>query len=1114
MPLFKNPLEALGEYEALEQYLRDGTKSCRVFDLTDASKAHLLSVLLPEDKPWKLLITYDEIKARQLYQDISCFCEDVFLYPARDLLFFFADVESHRISRERIDIWRRMSQLQGGIIVCTVESLMDKLEDYAFFREREIRIAEGDTLQLSDFTRKLLDLGYERVTELTGVAQFSLRGGIVDVFPPTEDNPLRIELWGDEIDSIRSFDIGSQRSLEAQKSAGIYPAAEKELGGTHSFMQYFAEEKTLFVLDEAARVYERAKQIEEEFLDSMEGRLSAGRLEREEIPELFPAQSIMEMLDERRVLVLQLLNQKCPKLHVEKSFSIETRAGVSYKNAFERLPEDLKKLREKKYRVVLLTASKTRARRLAEDLRAYDLLAFAPDTEAVPEPYPAQILVLYGNLQKGFEYPMLKFSLIAESDIYGSVKKKRSLPKRQYKGGRISSLHELGVGDYVVHEEHGMALYKGIEKIEQEGIAKDYIKLEYADHAHCYIPVSKMDLIQKYASAEAKAPKLNRLGSTEWSRTKTKVKAAVAGIAGELVQLYAARLEGKGYIYPPDSIWQKEFEELFPFEETGDQLKAIEDVKADMESSKMMDRLVCGDVGYGKTEVALRAAFKAVQEGRQVIYLVPTTILAQQQYNNFVQRMKDFPVNVALLCRFRTAAEQKNSIARFKEGRMDIIIGTHRVLSKDIEAKNLGLVVIDEEQRFGVRHKEKLKQLRGNVDVLTLSATPIPRTLHMSLVGIRDLSVLEEAPIDRLPIQTYVMEYHDETVREAIKRELARNGQVYYVYNTVYDIAEVAARIQKLVPEANLAYAHGQMPERQLENIMLDFINGEIDVLVCTTIIETGLDIPNANTMLIHDADKLGLSQLYQLRGRVGRSSRTSYAFMLYRRGKLLSEEANKRLKAIREFTELGSGIKIALRDLEIRGAGNVLGAEQHGHMQAVGYDLYCKLLHTAVKALKGEHVAAAEFETTVEAPLDAYIPSSYIRNEELKLDVYKRIASMESEEDYLDIQDELMDRFGNFGKEVRNLLQIARMKALAHRVYVEELYINLQEVQILFCRQAKIEPERVTALLEAYPRNIKIKQGEGLRLLYTQHGRNGDIQASFAVAEELLKKLQEEAAV
>ena len=660
----------------------------------------------------------------------------------------------------------------------------------------------------------------------------------------------------------------------------------------------------------------------------------------------------------------------------------------------------------------------------------------------------------------------------------------------------------------MVHENHGLGVYQGIEKVEVDKVTRDYMKISYADGGILYILATQMDLIQKYAGADAKPPKLNKLGTPQWNKTKSQVKKAVQVIAQDLVELYAVRQQTEGFVYSPDTVWQKEFEEMFPFEETEDQLRAIEDTKKDMESTKVMDRLICGDVGYGKTEVAIRAAFKAVQDGKQVVYLVPTTILAQQHYNTFIQRLKDFPVRIDLLCRFRTPAQQKKTIEDLKKGLVDIVIGTHRVLSKDVTYKDLGLLIIDEEQRFGVTHKEKIKKMRENIDVLTLTATPIPRTLHMSLIGIRDMSVLEEAPMDRMPIQTYVMEFNDEMIREAIERELSRGGQVYYVYNRVEDIADVAGRVQKLVPGASVSFAHGQMSERELEDIMYDFINGEIDVLVSTTIIETGLDIANANTMIIQDADRFGLSQLYQLRGRVGRSSRMAYAFLLYRRDKLLKEVAEKRLAAIREFTDLGSGIKIAMRDLEIRGAGNLLGEAQSGHMAAVGYDLYCKMLNEAVKELKGEK-EEDQFTTTMDLNLDAFIPESYIKNEYQKLDIYKRIAAITTEEEMDDMTEELIDRFGDIPKKVQQLLHIAALKSLAHAAYVTAVEQKGSDFKFTLYEKAKLDPQKIPGLLQRYGNKLVFRAEEPPYFFYQKKGRSGKETGEDTI--QLLRKILED---
>ena len=717
--------------------------------------------------------------------------------------------------------------------------------------------------------------------------------------------------------------------------------------------------------------------------------------------------------------------------------------------------------------MLVLSASATRAKRLATDFMDEGLVAFySEDSDRILQ--SGEIMTYHGSVLKGFEYPLLKLVVISETDIFGKQQRKKK--KKAYEGQKIRDFSDLKVGDYVVHENHGLGIYKGIEKVEVDKVVKDYIKIAYRDGGNLYVLATGLDVIQKYASSDAaKKPKLNKLGTQEWVKTKSRVKTAVNEVAKDLVELYAVRQQKQGFIFSRDTVWQQEFEEMFPFEETGDQLLAIEATKSDMESSRIMDRLICGDVGYGKTEIAIRAAFKAVQDGKQVAYLVPTTILAQQHYNTFMQRMKDFPVRVEMMSRFRTAGEMKKTIEGLKKGLVDIVIGTHRLLSEDVVYKDLGLLVIDEEQRFGVRHKEKMKQLKDDVDVLTLTATPIPRTLHMSLVGIRDMSVLEEAPGERQPIQTYVMEYNEEMVREAIVRELSRGGQVYYVYNRVNNIDDITNQVARLVPEANVAYAHGQMKEHELEKIMFDFINRDIDVLVATTIIETGLDISNVNTMIIHDSDAMGLSQLYQLRGRVGRSNRTSYAFLMYKKDKMLKEVAEKRLQAIREFTDLGSGFKIAMRDLEIRGAGNLLGERQHGHMDAVGYDLYCKMLNEAVKTLKGTKKVDEDFGTYVDMDVDAFIPPEYIVNEVQKLDIYKRIASLENEAECDDMRKELKDRFGTVPKSVENLILISLIRVTAHRRYVTEIKGKVGQITFLMEPYAPVHVERLPELMDKY---------------------------------------------
>ena len=901
----------------------------------------------------------------------------------------------------------------------------------------------------------------------------------------------------------------SQRSTENLQEIEIYPATEnwKQME-TESFLAYFPVKETILFLDEPVRLQESAEIVEKEYFHSLESREEAG-METDEIPiQVEQTDHTIGKMNKYYGIAFTMLESKCGMFKVRSVYSLQVKTVNPYNSSFELLTRDLKKLKRTGYRVILVSGSRTRAKRLAEDLRDYDLSSFYSE-EMERQVNPGEIMVTCGYIAEGYEYPMLKFTVISESDIFGKKKKKRK--RKTYEGKKIQEFAELKPGDYVVHENHGLGIYQGIEKVEVDAVTRDYMKISYADGGILYIPATQMDLIQKYAGADTKPPKLNKLGTPQWKKTKGQVKKAVQLIAKDLVKLYATRQQTEGYVYGPDTVWQREFEEMFPFEETEDQLRAIEDTKKDMESTKIMDRLICGDVGYGKTEIAIRAAFKAVQEGKQVVYLVPTTILAQQHYNTFIQRFKDFPVRVDLMSRFRTQAQQKKTVEDLKKGLVDIVIGTHRVLSKDVGYKDLGLLIIDEEQRFGVTHKEKIKKLRENIDVLTLTATPIPRTLHMSLIGIRDMSVLEEAPMDRMPIQTYVMEYNDEMVREAIERELARGGQVYYVYNRVENIADLALRVQKLVPDARVSYAHGQMNEHQLEDIMYDFINGDIDVLVSTTIIETGLDIANANTMIIQDADRFGLSQLYQLRGRVGRSNRMAYAFLLYQRDKMLKEVAEKRLAAIREFTDLGSGFKIAMRDLEIRGAGNLLGESQSGHMAAVGYDLYCKMLNEAVSQLKGKK-EEADYATTIDLDIDAFIPESYIKNEYQKLDIYKRIATIETEEEMDDMTEELIDRFGDLPKKVQQLLHIAALKSLAHSAYITAIEQKGKDYKFILYEKANLDPAKIPALLKKYGNNMTFKAEAVPYFLYQKKGRSGKEKGEnvLQMLREIIESIRE----
>ena len=1172
------PLEELGEYEEIKKMLAKGQAAIALSGCVDSQKLHMIYGL-GEGFRYKMIVTFNDLRAKELYEDYKFYDRNVMLYPAKDLIFFQADIHGNQLTMERIRCLRRLMEGKPVTVITTYDALMTPQIPIEAWRQHVIRLGRQSSVDENELAIRLVELGYEKNYQVEAPGQFSIRGDIIDIFDLTEENPYRIELWGEDIESIRSFDILSQRSIEKLESVTIYPAtelilSEKELEAglkkiqaeceehagklrkdmkteeahrietqvrelteqllelglsrnavnLESYVRYFYPELSTFLdcmedmsrrsagqgkncvfIEEPLRVKEHAEAVELEFRESMAHRAQKGYILPGQMDILYSAEETAARIAQGRVVSLSMMDGKNPLFKADRKFDIQTRSLSSYNNSFEALVRDLGSYKKRGYRVLLLSGSRTRAKRLAEDLREQEVSAFYSE-DPMREVQPGEVMTCYGRVLKGFEYPFLKFIVISESDIFGAEKKKKK-KKKIYQGQKINDFNELKVGDYVVHESHGLGVYQGIEKVEVDKIVKDYMKISYRDGGILYVLATGLDVIQKYASAESGSkPKLNKLGTQEWNKTKSKVRSAVDEVAQDLVELYALRQQSQGFRYGADTVWQREFEEMFPFEETEDQMSAIAATKEDMESSKIMDRLICGDVGYGKTEIAIRAAFKAVQEGKQVVYLVPTTILAQQHYNTFVQRMKDFPVRIDLLSRFRTAAEQKTTVTDLKKGMVDIVIGTHRVLSADVQYKDLGLLIIDEEQRFGVAHKEKIKKMKENVDVLTLTATPIPRTLHMSLIGIRDMSVLEEAPGDRQPIQTFVCEYNEELVREAIARELAREGQVYYVYNRVNNIADIAAAIQKLVPEANVAFAHGQMKENELERIMYDFIDGEIDVLVSTTIIETGLDISNVNTMIIHDSDQMGLSQLYQLRGRVGRSNRTAYAFLMYKRDKMLKEIAEKRLEAIKEFTDLGSGFKIAMRDLEIRGAGNLLGARQHGHMQAVGYDLYCKMLNEAVKSLKGISTIE-DFNTAVDLEADAYIPPSYIVNEVQKLDIYKRIAGIENERECEDMREELLDRFGEIPKSAENLLRIALIRSHAHRLYMPEVKGKDEIIRFLLRTDAPIRVENIPRLLQAYEGRMTFEP-KGTPTFRLRYKKCGVIEKD----EELLLALTEAA--
>ena len=1145
MRFLNAPLHRIASFQEADRMLKEARGPVQLLGCAESQKVHIMSQAGGEKT--RLIVTYDEREARSLLEDCKLFSRNVLFFPAKDLLFYQADIKSNTIARERMQVMRQIREAgdEPFTIVTTMAAMMNTLAPFEQFEAGLIELSEGASCETEAIVIKLVSLGYERVARVEAPGEFTVHGGILDIYDMTAENPYRVEFWDTEIDTIREFSADTQKSMERRESITIYPATELFLnaeqlaegrkriekdykknkerflekddleggaalqsmmrevtdelndrylkGQLERFMPYFFRKlsaltdylpaDTLIFLEEPQRMQDYGTGTEEEFMESFRIRLEKGMALPEQGSIMRTVRETMTLLATGRTMVFTGLDTMLTGIHVNERYSIDCQPLVSFRGNVSNMMAELKRCMSQKYSVVLFCPSRTRGSRMAEELRENGIKAYY-DEDSEREVEPGTMLVTHGNLHRGFLYPQLKFMVMTEGDIFGGEKKKRSA-KKKTDSRKALNFSELSVNDYVVHESYGIGIYQGVVKMTADDVDRDYMKISYGKSGTLYIPVTNLDVVQKYASADAKPPRLNKLDSPDWKKTKTRVRAAVQEVAEELVSLYASRQNGTGYVYSPDTVWQKEFEELFPYEETQDQLDAIDAVKADMESGKIMDRLICGDVGFGKTEVAIRAAFKAVQDGKQVAYLVPTTILAQQHFNTFTQRMQEQGTQIELMSRFRTPEQIRSSISRLKRGTADIVIGTHRILSKDVEFKDLGLLIIDEEQRFGVKHKEQIKQLKNNVDVLTLTATPIPRTLHMSMIGVRDMSVLSEAPTDRQAIQTYVMEYSEELVREAISRELARDGQVYYVYNRVSDIQEVTAKVQALVPDATVAFAHGKMSEHELERVMLAFIEGEIDVLVSTTIIETGLDIPNVNTIIVHDAERYGLSQLYQLRGRVGRSNRQAYAFIMYRKNHALSEETQKRLEAIRQFTELGSGVKIAMQDLEIRGAGAVLGNAQSGHMTLVGYDLYCKMLSEAVKKARGDEDFVEDFDTILDIRVDAYIPESYIGQETLKLEIYKKISFIMSDEDKESLTDELIDRFGELPRQTENLMEVALLRNMARSVFISEVKGNAMELKFKFVPFARVKTENLPVLLEKMKGAMRFLPGETPGLLW-----------------------------
>ena len=1118
------------------------------------------------------IITYNELQARNIVKDLKYFSNNVVYFPKREIASYDYVAESKDLPYERIETLNKIFEQEKNkrsnlIVVTTIEALMQKMISREEIYKTTLEFEVGKTFEQENLKQALVHLGYERADIVEGKGQFSIRGGIIDI-GTSNNQGIRIEFWGDEVDSIRSFSITSQRSNKMLDKAVIYPShelivtkdiqevckqiekrLEKETNDeirenisqdleliksgdyiskidkyfncfydTQNTLLDYLNDKYLLFIDSIDKINARQENILKDNTQLMDTLLDKNRVIPDSIKNI--EKFDIEEIENKQLIYLyetDLLTSSEKSKFSSHVYNFKYRDIHFFKSEIKILTDEVKKAQEQKKKIIILAGNETGSKKIEELLSqeeiTYKYFEKLDDQETLIYKNPIEqelnaghVIISNGTLSSGFENYDLNLTVITSEDFIGSETRKRR-HSDAFKQGEKVVFADLHAGDYVVHKTQGIGIYIGVNTIKAaDGITKDYIKIKYKNDDSLYVPTDMLDNIRKYIGGGEGEPKLNRLGSKEWENTKARVKSNLREVARDLIELYAKRQKAKGFMFSKDTPWQKEFEDSFPYQETEDQLRCIAEVKKDMETDKPMDRLLCGDVGYGKTEVAIRAAFKAVMDQKQVAYLVPTTILANQQYEEFKSRMEDFAIRVELLNRFRTKKEQETIIKKLKLGEIDVIVGTHRILSKDVEFKDLGLLIIDEEHRFGVKDKEKIKKLKENIDVLTMTATPIPRTLHMSIVGIRDMSVIYEPPQNRKPVQTYVLEYDSEVIKEAITKELERNGQVFYLFNNVSGIIRKADEISKLVPEAKVEFAHGKMTGGEIESIMQDFIDHKIDVLVCTTILESGIDIPNANTIIVENADRLGLAQLYQIRGRVGRSERQGYAYITYRREKLLSEIADKRLKAIKEFTEFGSGFKIAMRDLEIRGAGSLLGEIQSGHMEQVGYDTYCKLLDEVVKEMQGTEVKE-EKEIQIDINLSSYIPDTYIEDQAQKIEIYQDIALCRNDEDIEDVIDEIIDRYGSMPKEVENLIEIARIKILAREASVikvtqkeKSIMVNLDKDDI------KIDEEKIKVLLEKY--GTKLRFSAGVEPYITLKINEKDEEKIISQIKELLQAI------
>ena len=1132
------PLKDNMKFKSITEKISEKTFPINIYGISESGKSYIINGIFEENDNSMVVVTHSDVDAKNLYEDLSFYTTDVFYFPVREVVFYNVDAISGDLRWARLKVIKEILQNERKkIIVTSIDALTSLYTPKEYYLRYSMIIKTGDDIDLKEISKSLLQCGYERVEVVEGKGEFSFRGGILDVFPPTSAYPYRVELFGDEVDSIRTFNTESQISIEKVEEFSIFPSKEvivddecrsravqnineelkkvianvskenKEsvekikgivgknielLNNTYyfetidSYLPFFYEKLDsffdylqgyTFVVDDFKRSSGKMESIYYEFNENYMSFLQRGDILPSQNSLLLNKGELESKLENSSLITLSSFLNKSDGLFNTVDIGFEEVTLNKYNGQLNMLIEDIQERKEKKYKTVILAGTRPRGERLVKTLMEKGI--FSTYKDSIDKIEAGEVVITFGNLLRGFDYPELELSIISDKDIFGETRRKRSGKAVRKKGvAKITSFAELKPGDYVVHANHGIGVYKGIKQMAAGGTTRDYLDIVYDKGDKLYVPVDQLDLVQKYIGSEGNSPKINKLGGAEWQKAKAKARKSINEIAQDLVKLYAARATLKGHSFGKDTEWQRQFEDEFPYEETPDQLASLEEIKSDMESDKPMDRLLCGDVGYGKTEVAIRAAFIAVMDGKQVAFLVPTTILADQHYNNFIKRFSDFPIKIDMISRFRTPKQQKATLQALKEGNVDILIGTHRLVSKDIVFKDLGLLIVDEEQRFGVAQKEKIKGMKKNVDVLTLSATPIPRTLHMSLTGVRDISVIETPPEDRYPIQTYVVEQNDQLIRDAILREIGRGGQVYFVYNRVESIDSMANYIRDLVPECKVGIMHGQMTEKELETEMIAFMNKEYDVLVCTTIIETGIDISNVNTMIVHNADKMGLSQLYQLRGRVGRANRIAYAYFIYTKDKILTEVAEKRLKALKDFTELGSGFKIAMRDLEIRGAGNMMGSSQHGHMASIGYDLYCRMLEDTIKLIKGE-IENEPIETSVDIKVDAFIPSSYITDEIQKIEVYKKIAAIENINDFMEIKSELEDRYSSIPDSVYNLMDIAYIKSICKGLYIEDIKETAKELRFKFVKGYKGFEDIYSVLLNQYKDDVILYFGE-----------------------------------